>query len=113
MRWLAAAIVLVGVPGLALAQGLTQPRQADQADARRQFCEFTLTEVDMLVSSMNAAFRGRQTAQRDVARLTGRPGADEARQRSERWGGMVEDLLTDLQKWTLVRAAIGCPAYGQ
>ena len=117
----AAMALLVALPGFvpqgATAQTRPPQRPATQpatppvppAEARRQFCESTMAEVDTLVASGNAAFRGLRAAQRDVARLAGQPGAEDARQRAENWRGMLDETITELQKWTSVRAGLGCP----
>jgi hypothetical protein len=36
-----------------------------------------------------------------------------AAQRAERWGAMIGDQLVDPERWTMVRAGHGCPAYGR
>jgi hypothetical protein len=119
---LAAAMLLVVLPLIvpqgALAQTRPPQRPATQpatpppvppAEARRQFCESTMTELDTLVASGNAAIRGLRAAQRDVTRLAGQPGAEDARQRAENWRRMLDETMTELQKWTSVRAGLGCP----
>lgn len=126
-RALAAVAVLAAtLPGVAAAQQPQpqRPAQAQQqrqaqpppappnpAEQRRQFCDHAGEEVETLISSLNAAFRGRQAAQRDLARLAGRADADEARRRAEHWRRMIDELSNDLQKWALVRAGLGCPSY--
>lgn len=87
-----------------------QPVQPMPDEARRQFCENMLAEVDTLVASGNAAFRGLRAAQRDVMRLAGQPGAEEARLRVDNWRRMLDETMTELQRWTMVRAGLGCPA---
>jgi hypothetical protein len=115
MHRLSAALLLVALPMAALAQSRPAPTPLPPtaAESRRAFCDFSLAEIDTITQSINAAFRGRQGAQRDAARLSGRPGADEARERAERWGAMIGEQLVDLERWTMVRAGHGCPAYGQ
>jgi hypothetical protein len=117
---LPAALLLATLPVVALAQTRPPPQQQPvapppptPAETRRAFCDFSGAELDTIMQSINAAFRGRQAAQRDAQRLSGRPGADEARQRAERWGAMITEQLVDLDRWTMVRASQGCPAYGQ
>lgn len=86
-----------------------QPAEPSPAESRRQFCDSTMTELDTLVASGNAAIRGLRAAQRDVTRLAGQPGAEDARQRAENWRRMLDETMTELQKWTSVRAGLGCP----
>jgi len=113
----AAALLMATLPLAAVAQtrpaAPVAPPPPTPAETRRAFCDFSAGEVETILQSINAAFRGRQVAQRDAQRLSGRPGADEARERATRWSAMITEQLADLERWTMVRAAQGCPAYGQ
>jgi hypothetical protein len=120
----AATMLMAALPGVAAAQqapqrpaqqraAQAQPASPSATEMRRQFCDHSEAEVESLISSINAAFRGRQAAQRELARLSGRPGADDVRQRADHWRSMIDELSDELQKWALVRAGLGCPAFGQ